>query len=172
MARDEGFPTLVHIILEQQVSLASAKAAFNKLKQIAKPLTPHRFLELDDLQLKKAGFSRQKSAYCRNLSHSILEGELDLSALGNLGKVEVCEKLTRVKGIGEWTANVYLLMALLHPDIWPKSDLTLVIAMQKLKKLSQRPDSFTMVEISEKWRPWRAVAARILWHYYLNNGHK
>lgn len=171
-ARDEGFPTLVHIILEQQVSLASAKAAFDKLKKIAKPLTPQRFLELDDLQLKKVGFSRQKTTYCRNLSHSILDGELDLSALGSLGKVEVREKLTRIKGIGEWTANIYLLMALLHPDIWPKGDLALVIAIQKLKNLSQRPDSFMIEEISEKWRPWRAVAARILWHLYLNNRDK
>ena len=166
--RDPGFPTLVRIILEQQVSLASARAAFNKLNASASPLTPCRFLELDDELLKSIGFSRQKAAYCRNLAESIINGHLDLDRLPEMDAAAAAAALRRVKGIGQWTADIYLLVALRRPDAWPSGDLALAVAVQMVKGLSRRPSPDKMEKISQVWRPWRAVAARMLWHYYLS----
>jgi len=110
-AREPGFPTLLRIILEQQVSLASAKAAFDRLLMVALPLTPERFLELDDATLKAAGFSRQKTRYGRELAAAVLSGSLDLDALDVLDDETVRAELVKVVGIGRWTADIYLLMA-------------------------------------------------------------
>ena len=167
-AREPGFPTLVYIILEQQVSLASAKAAFTKLEQASAGITPHTFLQFSDEQLKAIGFSRQKAGYCRGLARAILQGDLDVEALSRLPDEQVHAALTGVKGIGPWTANIYLLMVLLRPDIWPAGDLALAIAYQKLKQLPVRPGTLELAAIADRWRPWRAVAARLLWHEYLN----
>jgi len=167
-ARDPGFPTLMHIILQQQVSLASAQAAYDRLLAAASSPTPTRFLELDDAQLKAAGFSRQKLAYGRHLARAMVEGRLSLSALGTMNDTAVRSELTQVKGIGPWTADIYLLMALRRPDIWPIGDLALAIAAQRLKRLAARPTPDELDAIGAGWRPWRAVAARLLWHYYLN----
>jgi DNA-3-methyladenine glycosylase II len=166
--RDPGFPTLVRIILEQQVSLASARASFNRLNASVVPLTPRGFLELDDESLKRAGFSRQKTAYCRNLAESIITGHLDLGRLTGMEAAEAVSALLRVKGIGRWTADIYLLVALRRPDAWPSGDLALAVAVQIVKRLPVRPSPKELEEISRAWRPWRAVAARMLWHYYLN----
>ena len=168
-SREPGFPTLILIILEQQVSLASARAAFTKLGDAVGQLTPERFLELTDRKLREIGFSRQKTTYGRELSKAILEGELDLEGLGNLDDGSVRAELTKIKGIGPWTADIYLLVALLRPDIWPTGDLALVKATQQIKDLSSEPTPEQMKEIAEHWRPWRAVAARILWHHYLSS---
>jgi DNA-3-methyladenine glycosylase II len=167
-AREPGFPTLIHIILEQQVSLASAKAAFTKLEKSAGKLTPERFLEFSDQELRGFGFSRQKTRYGRALSKAIIHGDLDLQRLTNLDDDGVRNTLTQINGIGPWTADIYLLMALLRPDIWPVGDLALVKAVQKIKKLSKKPTSEEWIEIAEIWKPYRAVAARILWHFYLS----
>jgi DNA-3-methyladenine glycosylase II len=167
--REPGFSTLVHIILEQQVSLASAQAAYDRLCHAADPLNPSSFLALDDATLKAIGFSRQKTSYCRILSMATLHGELDLVGLENMDDQKVRSELVKLKGIGPWTANIYLLMALRRPDIWPGTDLAVLVAIQKLKTLDRRPDVDEMREFSDPWRPWRAVAARILWHYYLNS---
>jgi DNA-3-methyladenine glycosylase II len=167
-ARDPGFPTLMHIILQQQVSLASAQAAYDRLLAAASPLTPTRYLALDDAQLKAAGFSRQKLAYGRHLARAMVEGRLSLSALGTMDDTAVRSELTQVKGIGPWTADIYLLMALRRPDIWPNGDLALAIAVQRLKRLAARPAPHELDAIGAGWRPWRAVAARLLWHFYLN----
>jgi DNA-3-methyladenine glycosylase II len=167
-ARESGFSTLLHIILEQQVSLASARAAHNKLLEVASPLTPQGFLKLDDATLKAVGFSRQKTAYGRNLAHSIVEGLLDLDALGSIDDAAVRSELIKIKGIGRWTADIYLLMVLRRPDIWPTGDLALAVATQAVKRLKTRPTSEQLDQISVGWKPWRAVAARILWHYYLS----
>jgi DNA-3-methyladenine glycosylase II len=167
-AREPGFPTLIHIILEQQVSLASARAAFDRLLQIASPLTPARFLDLDDQTLKSAGFSRQKAAYGRGLARAIDEGLLDLEHLATLDDDAVAAQLVAVKGIGSWTATIYLLMALRRPDVWPHSDLALAAAAQQVKKLVKRPTPQELDALGERWRPWRAVAARLLWHHYLS----
>ena len=168
-ARDPGFPTLVHIILEQQVSLASAKAAFERLLTAVSPLTPARFLELSDATLKSIGFSRQKTAYGRFLARAIVEGDLDLAALGTLDDATARSELIKIKGIGPWTANIYLLMALRRPDVWPSGDLALVAAAQQVKQLPSRPLPDELEAIGAAWRPWRAVAARLLWHHYLQN---
>lgn len=167
-AREPGFPTLVRIILEQQVSLASARAAFEKLALICNPLTPHEFLTLDDLTLKQAGFSRQKSRYCRHLAQAVASGELDLAGLHHCDDAAVHAALVQIKGIGTWTANIYLLMALRRPDVWPRGDLALAKAAQEVKNLPHLPSNEELNAISEPWRPWRAVAARLLWHHYLS----
>jgi DNA-3-methyladenine glycosylase II len=167
-AREAGFSTLLHIILEQQVSLASARAAHNKLLEAASPLTPQCFLDLDDATLKAVGFSRQKTGYGRHLAESIIEGRLDLHALHSMNDADVRSELVRIKGIGQWTADVYLLMVLRRPDIWPIGDLALAAAAQSVKRLKSRPTPQTLEEIGKAWRPWRAVAARILWHHYLS----
>lgn len=166
--REQGFHTLIHIILEQQVSLASAKAAYNRLEVAVNPLTPSNFLELTDEELKRIGFSRQKTRYGRELAKAIIAGNLDLSGLGNLEDEEAKEQLMKVTGIGPWTADIYLLMALGRPDIWPNGDLALEIAIQKIKGWPKRPTSEEVRVMSLKWQPWRAVAARLLWHYYLS----
>jgi DNA-3-methyladenine glycosylase II len=167
-AREAGFSTLLHIILEQQVSLASARAAHNKLLAAASPLTPHCFLELDDVTLKAVGFSRQKTGYGRHLAQSIVEGKLDLHALHAMSDDDVRSELVRIKGIGQWTADVYLLMVLRRPDIWPTGDLALAVAAQSVKRLKSRPSPQRLEQLGRAWRPWRAVAARILWHHYLS----
>jgi DNA-3-methyladenine glycosylase II len=166
--REQGFPTLINIILEQQVSLASAKAAFDRLLATISPLTPEGFLLLDDSTLRVIGFSRQKTAYGRNLARAIVEGSLDIESLAAKTDSAVRSNLIRIKGIGLWTADIYLLRALLRPDIWPKGDLALLIAYQKIKGLELRPTPDELDRIAERWRPWRAVAARVLWNYYLS----
>ncbi|MBI3537694.1 MAG: DNA-3-methyladenine glycosylase 2 family protein [Chloroflexi bacterium] len=166
--RPPGFGTLVHIILEQQVSLASARAAYKKLRATISLLSPENFLTLTDAALKRIGFSRQKSAYGRDLARRIVEENLDLRALANMDDAQVRVKLMHVKGIGIWTADIYLLMCLRRPDILPRGDLALDAALQKIKRLRARPSAKRVEKIAEKWKPYRAVAARILWHYYLN----
>lgn len=168
--RPAGFATLLHIILEQQVSLASANAAFSKLKAAAGHVTPESFLRISEDELRLLGFSRQKSSYGRGLAQMILDGELDLDELGWLGDEEVRKRLIAVKGIGPWTADIYLMEVLLRPDIWPVGDLALAKGMQKVKLLPELPSAEQQHEISTRWKPWRAVAARIIWHNYLSEG--
>jgi len=168
-AREPGFPTLIHIILEQQVSLASAKAAFDRLAAAIPQLSPAAFLTLNDEQLKSIGFSRQKTAYVRNLAESILDGRLRLDDIHNSDDDTARLELLKLKGIGHWTIDIYLLMALGRPDIWPVGDLALAIALQRVKRLQMRPRPIEMEQFAISWRPWRAVAARLLWHYYLSN---
>lgn len=165
-AREPGFETLVWIILEQQISLASARATLARLKALI-PVTPEHFLTLDDPTLKSIGFSRQKTAYVRHLSQEILDG-FDLEILHHLNDHEAKARLVKLKGIGNWTADVYLLMALRRPDAWPVGDLGLQVGMQELKGLRGRPRGEALETLAEPWRPWRAVAARIVWHSYLS----
>ena len=165
--REQGFHTLIHIILEQQVSLASAKAAYNRLEEAVDLVAPKDFLALTDKELKQIGFSRQKTNYGRELACAILDGSLDLSGLNELEDQAAKEQLMKVKGIGPWTADIYLLMALGRPDIWPNGDLALEVSMQRAKGWSRRPTPEEARNMSDEWRPWRAVAARLLWHSYL-----
>ncbi len=150
--RPQNFSTLLLIILEQQVSLASAKAAFNKLKSVAGEVTPKRFLEFTDTELREFGFSRQKTRYGRILSEAILSGELDLDALTKLDDDEGRKELMKLTGIGVWTANIYLLMALRRPDIYPPGDLALAKAMQQIKKLPKVPTNEEQLKIAEAWK--------------------
>jgi DNA-3-methyladenine glycosylase II len=167
-SRDPGFPTLVHIILEQQVSLASAQAAFDRVGAAVGELVPEKFLDLDDGDLKAAGFSRQKTRYCRILARELLEGSLDLDHVQAMPDDEAREELMRITGIGRWTADIYLLAALKRPDIWPVGDLALDVALHRVKGLEGRPTREEFERMGNAWRPWRAVAARILWHHYLS----
>jgi len=168
-AREPGFHTLIHIILEQQVSLASAKAAYDRLLVATGRLVPERFLALRNEELKTIGFSRQKTTYGRALAEAILDGRLDLALIETLDDAEAKARLITVKGIGSWTADIYLLMGLRRPDTWPTGDLALAVAVQRIQRLRKRPTPERLQNVGEAWRPWRAVAARILWHYYLSS---
>lgn len=166
--REPGFPTLVYIILEQQVSLASAKAAFDRLQAAVAPLSPRGFLKLSDRELLRIGFSRQKTLYTRLLAESLARRHFDLGCLDTLPDDVAHKMLTAFKGIGRWTADIYLLSALRRPDIWPAGDLALSTAVQEVNRLRKRPSPEKLEALSTPWRPWRAVAARLFWHAYLS----
>jgi DNA-3-methyladenine glycosylase II len=166
-AREASFATLVHIILEQQVSVASAQSAFDKLREKLGTVTPQGVLSLTDAEMKAAYFSRQKMSYTRDLAKAISSGKLNLESLNILPDEKVKTELKKINGIGDWTADIYLLMAMHRADVMPKGDLALHIAWQKLKNLENRPASDEFLVIGEKWKPLRAVAARLLWHFYL-----
>jgi DNA-3-methyladenine glycosylase II len=165
--RPAGFATLVHIILEQQVSLASAAAAFSRLRARVDPLTPDGFLGLSDADLLEIGFSRQKARYARALAAAVVDGTLDLDGLQHLDDDGDERELIAVPGIGPWTATIYRLMVLRRPDAWPASDIALAQSLAEAGGLDRRPSPTEMLTIADAWRPWRAVAARILWHGYL-----
>jgi DNA-3-methyladenine glycosylase II len=165
--REPGFATLLHIILEQQVSLASAQAAFDRLLAAADPVTPASFLALGDAGLLAIGFSRQKARYGRALAEAVQSGTLDLGRLHGLDDQAVHDELQRIPGIGPWTSTIYLLMVLLRPDLWPVGDIALAESVGAVKGLGRRPDPVEMTELGEAWRPWRSVAARLFWHDYL-----
>jgi DNA-3-methyladenine glycosylase II len=165
--REPGFATLVQIILEQQVSLASAKACFDKLTSQLGDITPSGVLSLNDAELKQIGFSRQKTTYARYLAEAIMDERIDLDGLADLPDAAVKEELIKLKGIGEWTSDIYLLMALLRPDVMPKGDVALHTSWHKLSG-EPRPSSEEFLMIAERWRPFRSVAARLLWHFYLS----
>jgi DNA-3-methyladenine glycosylase II len=165
--REPGFPSLVYIILEQQVSLASARAAYQRLLAATTQLTPARFLRLSDVELKAIGFSRQKTLYTRLLAEALARGHLDLRHLQNLHDDAARKMLIALKGIGNWTADIYLLSALRRPDVWPVGDLALATAVQEVKRLRVRPAPEKLEKMSGPWRPYRAVAARLFWHAYL-----
>jgi DNA-3-methyladenine glycosylase II len=166
-SRKPGFATLIHIILEQQVSLASAASMFERLKQHVVPLDANRIVELGEPNLRQLGLTRQKTAYCLHLSQCILNMQLQLTTLARLDDEAVKTALMQVKGIGAWSAEVYLLMVLRRPDIWPANDLALATAAFKVKRLKQRPTPERLTKLAKAWRPFRSVAARMLWQYYL-----
>ena len=167
-AREPTYATLVHLILEQQVSLASARAAFDRLEvALASAIEPRAFLELSDAELRAIGFSRQKAGYARDLAAALADG-FDLQGLADLPDEEVRSSLMRLRGIGRWTADIYLIMCLRRPDVWPHGDQALATAALELLELPARP-TFDALELRARfWRPHRATAARILWHHYLS----
>ena len=165
--RQPGFATLIHIILEQQVSLAAAASMFARLKQHIDPLDPERVLQLGEPQLRSLGLTRQKTAYCLHLAETVATNRLKLGSLSRLDDETVRTALMEVKGIGTWSAEVYLLMVLRRPDIWPASDLALATAAHEVKRLKQRPTPERLIQLAESWRPYRSVAARMLWQFYL-----
>jgi DNA-3-methyladenine glycosylase II len=167
-AREPTYATLVHLILEQQVSLASARAAFDRLEvALASAIEPRAFLDLSDAELCAIGFSRQKAEYARDLAAALADG-FDLQGLADLPDEEVRSSLMRLRGIGRWTADIYLIMCLRRPDVWPHGDQALATAALELLELPARP-TFDALELrARSWRPHRATAARILWHHYLS----
>lgn len=166
--REPGFVTLIRIILEQQVSLASADAMFKRLKRNINPLSPTTVIKAGEPFLRSFGVTRQKAAYFINVAQAIQMGELDLKALDLDSDQTAIDKLTAVKGIGQWTAKIYLLMALRRPDVWPVGDVALATAFKNLKGRSERPSQPELSKIAKDWSPHRATAARMLWHYYLS----
>ena len=165
--REPGFSSLIYIILEQQVSLASARALYQRLQEAVKPFTPARFLDLTEAEMRSLGFSRQKTRYTRLLAEAIHAKQFALHKLHELEDELARKQLIALKGIGNWTADIYLLSALRRPDIWPVGDLALAIAVQEVKRLRKRPSPERLEVMSAPWRPWRAVAARLFWHAYL-----
>jgi DNA-3-methyladenine glycosylase II len=168
-ARPNTFETLVHIILEQQVSLASALAALNKLRERLNEVTPDTFLTLTDEELKACYFSRQKIVYTKGLATELLEERLDLDSLEVLPDNEVRAKLISLNGVGNWTIDVYLMFVLQRTDIFPVGDLAAVSALRQVKKLPKNTSKERLLEIAANWQPYRAVATMLLWHLYLSS---
>lgn len=166
-SRPPGFATLVRFILEQQVSLASADAAYRRLEEAIGDVTSEGFLALDDAELRRIGFSRQKAGYGRGLAEGMLDDSIALQHLDALADNEVMETLETIRGVGPWTASCYLLFVLQRPDAWPPGDRALQVSMADVLELEEVPDREQADAIAERWRPYRAVAARMLWHEYL-----
>jgi DNA-3-methyladenine glycosylase II len=165
--RQPGFATLVLFILEQQVSLASAAAAFNRLQGRLGDVSPETVLTPTDEELRADGLSRQKARYVRLLAHAVRDGTFDLGDLDLLDDDTVRTRLTALTGIGPWTAEVYLLSCLRRPDVWPIHDRALQVATAEALELGEVPRPETLRSIGERWRPHRSTAARMLWHAYL-----
>ena len=166
--RRNGFPTLLHIILEQQVSIDAAAAMHRRLAGLCQPLAPEPFLALDDDTLRRCGFSRQKMGYARGLAEAVAIGRLDFAALAAMPDDEARAALVGHKGIGRWSAEVYLIFALGRPDVWPAADLGLQFGVAECLSLEERPREPELREMGERWKPWRTVAACLFWQSYLH----
>lgn len=166
--REPGFETLAHIVLEQQVSLASGAAALARLRAATGEVSPAAVVAAGEARLLAAGLTRQKTRYLLGLADAVLTGRLDLDDLALADDGAVRARLTALLGIGHWTADVYLVMALRRPDVWPVGDLALAAAMRRAKGLPALPRREEQLGLAAAWRPWRAAAARILWHAYLS----
>src|ERR1041385_7525719 len=164
-ARRPGFATLLRIVLEQQVSLVSARAMFDRLRLNINPFNPEAFIDCGEAYLHSLGMTRQKAHYAIQVAESFANGHLKL--ISGLNDEDAYAKLTNVNGVGPWTANIYLLMALRRQDIWPDGDIALASATMRIRKMKQRPSFIELSRMAERWRPYRSVAARMLWQYYL-----
>ena len=164
--REPGFEALLGAIVSQQVSKAAAATIWGRLVSAADPSTPQTLLALDEDALRAVGLSRQKAGYARALAEAVMTGMIDLDGLARRPDEDVVAELVRLKGIGRWSAEIYLLFALGRPDAFPADDLALMIGAQRLKRLDARPDCNRLKQIAEAWRPWRGPAALLLWHYY------
>lgn len=161
-----GFEGLISLIVEQQLSVASAKAIFSRVKLICGDFEATTFLRIREEELKATGLSRQKVTYCRNVAEAVVNKTLDFKKLEKMADQEVVAKLVQIKGIGEWTAQCYLMACMKRLDAWPSSDLGLIVAIQKIKKIKERPKSLTIEKIAEPWKPYRSIAALLLWSTY------
>ena len=167
-SRPNTFESLVHIILEQQVSLASALSTLNKLKDKVGEVSPVRILLLTDAELRDCYFSRQKSSYVRYLAEAMVSGQIDLAAFEEMEDAAIRTALTALKGIGNWTVDIYLMFVLHHTDIFPSGDLAAVNALKHLKSLNSGTAREEVTAVAAQWQPYRTVATMLLWHYYLN----
>ncbi len=166
--RPNSFESLVHIILEQQVSLASALAALNKLKEKLGEITAERFLLLSDEDLRACYFSRQKTLYTKQLAKAIVSKILDLDELAKSSDEEVRSTLIPFKGIGNWTIDIYMIFCLRRADIFPVGDLAAVSALRKIKNISKETPKEKLLDVVAGWAPYRTIGTMILWHYYLS----
>ena len=167
-ARRPGFATLIHIVLEQQVSIAAARTLFLRLRQHLGEMSPRAVADCGATGLRRFGLTRQKASYCQDLAIAVDRGQLDLRGIARVPDTAGRESLLAMRGLGPWTVDIYYLMALRRPDVWPTGDLALAEALRHVKRLTRRPDTSEQQAISAGWAPWRSVAARLLWHYYLN----
>jgi DNA-3-methyladenine glycosylase II len=165
--RSQNFQTLIHIILEQQVSLASARAALNKLRERVGTVTPKKMLTLSDEELRACYFSRQKTVYARCLANAIVSRQINLKRLSSHEDSEIRQQLKTIKGIGDWTVDVYLLFALQRADVFPLGDLAMVTALKEIKQLPKQVSQDKLLRLADDWRPYRSVATMLLWHYYI-----
>ena len=161
--KKKGFEGLISLIVDQQLSVASARAIFNRMKELIKPFTAENFIKVSETDLKGAGLSSQKINYCKGVANNIISGDLNLKSFEKKKDSEIIQELVKIKGIGEWTAKCYLLACLKRIDVWPAADLGLMVAIQKLKGMKERPKQLTIEEIAEPWSPYRSVAALLLW---------
>ena len=166
--RENSFETLVHIILEQQVSLASALASLNMLQKKTKTISPESILALSDEEMRGCYVSRQKTGYIRGLATAISSGEIQLAQFKDLPDEAVRARLIQLKGIGNWTIDIYLMFVLQRADIFPVGDLAAVNALKRLKGLSPASSKDDIVVLAQRWQPYRTVATMMLWHYYLS----
>lgn len=165
--RPATFQSLILYILEQQVSLASAYAAFKKLKEKVGFVTPAKILLLSDAALRACYFSRQKIIYAKELAGIIREKKLILKKLADKQEDDIRHELKKIKGIGDWTVDVYLMHSLQRTDLFPLGDVALVNSLKEIKQLHKHISKEEMLEIAEPWRPYRTIAAMILWHAYI-----
>ncbi len=167
-SRPATFQTLILLILEQQVSLDSARAAYDRLEALIPGVEAEDLAALTDQRLRGVGFSRQKIRYARELASRVIDGRLDPAGLAIMQDDEVRSELTAVPGVGPWTADVFLISSLGRPDVWPVGDRALQVATAEALGLAAVPDPAGLTEIGDRWRPHRTVAAQILWHGYLS----
>jgi DNA-3-methyladenine glycosylase II len=167
--RENSFATLVLTILEQQVSLASAFAAFKKLKEKIELITPKALLKLSDEELRECYFSRQKIIYAKGLATALINEEISLQQFEFESDDAIRTKLKTLKGIGDWTTDIYLIHALRRIDIFPVGDLAMVNALKQIKALPSTTSKDELIKVSEPWRPYRSIANMILWHHYIQS---
>ncbi len=167
-AREPGFASLVHIILEQQVSIKAAATMFQRLASHLGSVTPELVQKAGESELRQVGLTRQKARYCVELANRIASGALELSKLDTLDDAQGRSHLLDIPGLGPWTVDVYYMMALRRANVWPQGDLALASALQDIKQLEARPTRDEQLVFAEQWKPWRAVAARMLWMHYLD----
>lgn len=162
--RPQGFVSLSKIILEQQVSLASAEAHFKKLSSYVKEFSPKEILKLSDVEMRTCQISRQKAKYLRELSNSIINKDLIFDELPKLSVDDIRKKLTSIKGIGNWTTDIYLMFCLQSKDIFPLGDIALINTIKELTKVKTHSG---IIRLTQNWNPYRSLAAYFLWYYYL-----
>ena len=163
--RPPGYGTLLKVICGQQVSTAAARAITGRLDSIAKPMTPEIFLGLSEIKVRQIGLSRQKEIYGRVIAEAIISGKFSLRKIANMEDEEAVAEMMTLKGIGRWTAEVYLIFALRRPDLWPIDDLGVVKGVMGMKGLTSRPSRQELIQIGELYKPWRSAAARMMWHF-------
>lgn len=165
--RRPGFATLVKIILEQQVSLAAARTLYRRLEIHLGGVTPDRVAASSVTGLREFGLTRQKAAYCNGLALRVLDGSLDLTRAARAPDEAARSQLLAVPGLGPWSVDIYFLMALRRPDVWPTGDLALAVAIRELWRMRRLPTADEQHRLARRWAPWRSVAARMLWAHYL-----
>jgi DNA-3-methyladenine glycosylase II len=168
LRRTPGFATLVKIILEQQVSLSSAQAVFDRLARVAGEVSPASILSLPEEALRNAGLTRQKARYCRELAAGVDDGSISFTRIARAADGDARHMLLQMTGVGEWTADVYLLFVARRPDIWPPGDVALIRSLAEVFDLESLPTNQDGIRLAENFRPWRSAAARMLWHAYLS----